>query len=207
MIPRLTHQIWLGGPLPDHLAEYRRTVVDHHPGWEHRLWGDDDFGWLQNQSLFDRADELAPGSEGQFRSDVARYEILRLMGGVYLDLDIEVRAPLDGFLGVECFAGWETDRFANNAVIGATRWHPLYVDLVDRLPASIEANAGKRPNRMTGPHFFTPLAVEHGCTIHPRETFYPYAYDELERADEEFPGAMTVHHWDNQRKLKSVPRG
>lgn len=196
--------------MPDHLAENRRQLMAALPGWEFRLWGDDDFGWLQNQRLFDRASDIAQGSEGQLKSDLARYEMLRLLGGVYLDLDITPGGRiemLEGMLSTECFAGWETDTFANNAVLGSVAAHPLFVDLVDTVPASIEANRGKRPNRMTGPHFFTPLALKHGCTIHPQQAFYPYAYNELERDAETFPESVLVHHWDNQRRLKEAARG
>lgn len=195
--------------MPIELAENRRILMEALPGWKFRLWDDDDFGWLQNQGLFNRANEIAPGSEGQLKSDLARYEILRLLGGVYMDLDITPGGRVEAFdalAEVDCFAGWETPQFANVAVLGAEAGHDLYVDLVDLVPESILANLGKRPNRMTGPHFFTPLALKHGCTIYPQSAFYPYACNELDRSGEKFPESVLVHHWANQRRLKGKPR-
>lgn len=210
MIPKVIHQIWVGGDMPDHLADYRATVVEQHPGWEHRLWGDDDFGWLINQDLFDAASEICPGHEGQLRSDIARYEILARHGGVYIDCDIEALAPLDDLLVHGAFAGWEQQgRWVNNAVLGAEAGH-LFVDSVVRsIPASVEATRGLgwRPNRITGPHLVTPIARRLDVHLVDQHVFYPYSWNELDRGAEEFPGSLLVHHWENQRKLKEVPRG
>lgn len=193
--------------MPPHLAAYRRTWADLHPGWEHWLWDEGSLGWLQNRDLFDRAEEITP-HVGQFRSDLARYEILLHHGGAYVDCDMEARKPIDDLLHCDVFACRETDTFLNIAVIGSAPNHPLFADLVDGLPARVAAcdGMGWRPNRITGPHYFTPAARRHGVTELPQEAFYPYAYDELDRANEEFPDSYAVHHWDNKRKLKGVPR-
>ena len=43
-IPRIFHQIWVGpDPLPDEFAAYGQTWLDHHPGWELKLWTDENF--------------------------------------------------------------------------------------------------------------------------------------------------------------------
>ena len=91
-IPRCFHSVWVGDPMPDHLAEYVKTWTRVHPSWEHRVWGDADLGWLQNQSLYDFAEAITRHT-GQFRSDVARYEILHRFGGVYVDADFEALQP------------------------------------------------------------------------------------------------------------------
>lgn len=201
VIPRIVHHVWVGDPIPDHLTLYMATWSTVHPGWEHRMWNEDDLRWLSNQAEFDNADILAPGHEGQLRSDLARYEILHRHGGVYVDCDMEARQPLDPLLDVECFAGWETDDlWVNNAVLGSVPGHPMMADLIRLAPASIASNRGKRPNRMTGPHLLTPLARRWGITVHPSSTFYPYRWDELDRQGEDFPAARAVHHWDNKRK-------
>ena len=208
MIPPTIHQIWLGGPIPDHLEVYRQTVIDVHPGWSYRLWGDDDFGWLRYQDLFDHAHDIAPGSEGQLKSDIARYEILHQYGGVYVDMDMEAHRPLDGLLRHRAFAAWELDNvWVNNAVFGSIPGHALLSEILRKLPGSVARNAGNRPNRMTGPHLITPLVRRHDIEILPSATFYPYNWDELDRGNEEHPHAMMTHHWDNARKRKNKPRG
>jgi mannosyltransferase OCH1-like enzyme len=59
VIPKTLHRIWVGGPMPEHYREYGRRWEELHPGWSFRLWTNEDFtnGWLENQDLFDRAEE------------------------------------------------------------------------------------------------------------------------------------------------------
>lgn len=199
MIPHIIHHIWLGDPMQMHLERYLATWNRHHPAWEHRLWvGFDD---LRNQNLYDRAEEITP-SVGQFRSDIARYEILHRYGGVYVDCDFECRRPLDELIeGLDLFAAWETDGvWVNNAIIGATPDDPLIDELIRKLPANVSRKRGKRPNVMTGPQFLTPHWVQADAPTFPAALFYPYRWDELDRAGEAFPEAYAVHHWDNARK-------
>ena len=193
--------------MPDHLQAYRQTWADLHPDWEHRLWGEADLTWLQNRELFDNAEDFTE-HVGQFRSDVARYEILRLLGGVYVDCDMEARRPIDELLGCDVFVCRETPKFLGNTVIGSVREHPFLVDLVDLLPARVAATKGNgwRPNRITGPHYLTTVAERHDVTVYPTGHFFPYGWNELERAGEDFSDAYAVHHWDNQRKLRNQPR-
>lgn len=201
MIPRTIHHIWVGPPMPDPLTAYMRTWRDLHPDWEHVLWSS--FDDLTNQDAYDRAEEITP-HVGQLRSDLARYEILHRHGGVYVDCDMEALRPIDDLLSAGCFAGWETDGvWVNNAVLGCVPGHPLMADLIAAAPASIEANAGARPNRMTGPHLLTPHARRHGITVHPSAAFYPYHWSNLDQRD--YGDAYAVHHWANQRRKRGVP--
>lgn len=202
MIPKLFHSVWVGDPIPPVLNDYIATWRRVHPYWGHRIWTEDELsGWLVNQDLFDDAEKHTE-HVGQFRSDVARYEILYRFGGVYVDCDFEARKPIDDLVdNVGCFAAWETDDvWINNAIVGATPGHPLFAELIAALPSSIARNRGKRPNVMTGPQFLTPHARRHNITVFASSRFYPYRFDELDRASEEFPDAYAVHHWANQRK-------
>ncbi len=180
-----------------------------HPGWDYRLWTEADLPPLRNRALYDAAGKLCPGFEGQLRSDVLRYELLYHYGGVWVDTDFEPRKPLDGLLeGVSCFAAWERQgTVVNNAIMGAVPCHPFIARLVDELPASVRSGKGKRPSKVSGPHFLTAQyrARPEGVTVFDQELFYPYRCDELDRAGEEFPGAYAAHHWANQRRLRRRP--
>ena len=123
MIPKLIHRIWLGPPMPPEHEAFGRRWEELYPDWEMWLWGEAALAGLgmQNQDLYDRAEELAPGFEGQLRSDVARYEILYRYGGLYVDTDFEpLRSFEDRLPGLSCFFAWEhQDEVANNAIMGA----------------------------------------------------------------------------------------
>lgn len=202
-IPRVFHSIWVGDPMPDHLRGYVASWTSVHAGWEHKVWGDSDLDWLQNQELYDFAEAITK-HHGQFRADVARYEILHRFGGVYVDCDFEALAPIDELLlGVECFAAWETDDvWVNNAILGAEPGHPLLKALIDGLPANVRRHRGKRPNVTSGPQYLTPLMRDRDdVTIYPSAMFYPYRWDQLERCGETFPEAYAVHHWNRKATL------
>lgn len=202
-IPRVIHRVWVGPPMPAHLAAYGQTWQDHHPGWEHRLWTEDDLPSLRNQKLYDDAVRIAPRNVGQFRADIVRYELLERVGGVYVDCDFECRQPLDPLLeDIGCFAAWEVpNHWVNNAIMGATPGHAFVTALIDGLAANVRRRSGARPNRLSGPQYMTPLYRRFAAdvTVFPKEWFYPYLHDELERGGEDFPDAVAVHHWHNRR--------
>lgn len=193
--------------MPDHLRDYIASWTRVHPGWEHRLWTDDDLGWLQNQNLYDFAEAITR-SHGQFRADVARYEILHRYGGVWVDTDFEALQPIDELLSdVDCFAAWETDdAWVGNAILGSVPGHPFLAELIEGLPANVKAHRHARPTVLSGPQYLTPIAKRHDITLFPSSLMYPYKWDELERGDEVFPDAVCCHHWHNKR-TQAAARG
>lgn len=223
MIPRIIHQVWVGPPMPADLADYCAGWRSLHagPAWEYRLWQDEDLETfrLRNRALYDRAAEIAPGHEGAFKADIARYEILLRHGGIYLDCDIEACKPLDPLIaaGFEAFATWERPgRWISNAVMGAEPGTPLMEMLVAELAGHVEqqlAEARDRdrtygPNILTGPQYLTGQYHHRpqSLTILPKGWFHPYLYSELDRGREAFPGAYGVHHWHSRRTERATPR-
>lgn len=212
MIPHVFHFIWVGGPMPDHLAAYVETWRDVHPDWALILWDEErlDATLDQTLDLFRTAEQVTP-HVGQFRSDVARYELLWRFGGVYVDCDFEALRPIDELLvdGPELFAAWETDDvWVNNAILAARPGAGVLVDVLDGLAANIAAHPTGRPNVQTGPQYLTPIVRRHADRVRlwPSAWFYPYLWNELGRQGEEFPDAWAVHHWDNARKRAARAR-
>lgn len=205
MIPRTIHQVWVGSPIPPLLAMFAETWRGFHPTWTYRLWTEDDAHGLVNQRLYNRATEIASGSEGQLRSDILRYEILARHGGVYVDFDMECLRPIDELIDVPAFVGWEEPgRWINNAIMGSIPGHPFVVACVHGLARSVKKHKGHRPNTISGPQYATPLLTP-GVVVYPKAHFYPYLWNELHRAFENFPDSYAVHHWNNSRKRRGVP--
>jgi mannosyltransferase OCH1-like enzyme len=206
MIPRVLHQVWVGPRMPDHLRAYGDRWRELHPGWDFRLWGDDDLGWLEHRDLWDRGLELAPRNLGQFRSNIARIEILWREGGVYSDCDMEPRKPLDPIIDVSAFAMWHNppqvhDRpIIGNALVGSEAGHPALRAFLDGLRDNVRAKAGMRSTYTTGVRYFSRvMAGRDDVTLYPFGWAYPYTLRELKRAGELFPDAYAVHHWNNVR--------
>lgn len=207
MIPKTFHRIWVGGPMPDEFVEYGKTWEKFHPDWEHVLWTEQNMPLLQNQELYDAAEDIVPNNVGQFRSDIARYEILHRFGGVYIDTDFECLKPIDDLI-VRCkaFAAWEVpDTWVNNAIMGSEVHNPFFASVSLQLPVRVATfrSRGFRPNRLTGPHLLTSVyrsKVKPPITIFPKNLFYPYLFNELDRKEELFPDSYAVHHWANARR-------
>jgi len=206
-IPHIFHLVWFGGSPPDEYTRFMYRWLDLHPDWRIMLWDESDAVGMQNQELYDAASAIAhlhPNHPRQMRSDILRLEALNEYGGVYLDFDMEPKRSILPLLqdGVQAFVGWEQPQvWVCNAVIGALPGSDFVRELMDGLPARVEAQGtGRRPAQITGPQYVTPVAKRRDeVVIYPKDFFYPYLWNELHRRDEEFPNSYAVHHWNNKR--------
>ena len=215
MIPKVIHRIWVGGSMPQIYKNYEKKWLDLNPGWSVKTWGNNDFGWLKNQDLFDLAQEYAPADGvGQFKSDLARYEILHRFGGVYVDCDVEPLKPFDSLLGPEAFASWEVNNeFVGNTVLGSAPGNPFFAAMIDAARDGAKANKGRAVTWMTGPRVFTRLyngwANKQNLHVYPQKYFFPYSYNDLKKAEvpetKTYPEAYAVHHWAHQREKRGRP--
>src|SRR5690242_18969278 len=101
-IPRLIHQTWRDEEIPEYLRRFQASWLKHHPAWQYRLWTDDD-----NRQLIAAHDPefLAIYDAYPFpiqRADAARYFILLLLGGLYIDFDFECLTTLEPVLAGRC---------------------------------------------------------------------------------------------------------
>lgn len=129
-IPKKIHFIWLGAAIPEWRSRMITCWQEIHPGWEVWLWNEQaiqsafPFGF-ENQIIFDQATQIKNYGKA---SDIARYEILRKYGGLYVDSDVMCLQNMTVFhenfsfyAGVEFFSGL----IIGNAVIGSTPHHPI----------------------------------------------------------------------------------
>lgn len=201
-IPRRIHVVWLGSPprpeLIDSLAEFALL----NPGWEVKLWRDDDLGWLRNRALY----EAAPTYSG--RANVARYEIVFREGGVYLDADFVPRRGFDaaGYPRCGLVVCRERPGMVAPGMFAAPAGHPFLGQLIDALSGSVAVHKGASTMQMSGPVFFTSELQRwtagggNGVTEVARDLFYPYSFDKLERgAGPWSPQVIAVHHWGQAR--------
>ena len=70
-IPKIIHQIWIGGHLPDPYKDLQKSWEEKNPGWTYKLWTDVDVIKLKlfNQDLYNAASNTD-------KADILRYEIL-----------------------------------------------------------------------------------------------------------------------------------
>jgi hypothetical protein len=178
MIPKTVHQIWLGNhPFPAIAEPWRAKIKQHLPEWEYRLWADADLPALAANCLCPTLmldERLGMG----IRPDVIRFEILRPHGGLYLDHDMELLAPLDEIMVSDCMHfGFDSPdpRAPGTAILASPAGHPFWEMHLRRIRASVNAERPDNPwgvLGLTGPHALdrSIAAWLHGnCHGHPIE--------------------------------------
>lgn len=202
-IPKIVHQIWLGSPVPEELKAIMKTWIDLHPGWYYKIWTDDDIATakLFNRELYDNSINF-----GQ-KSDIARYEILYHIGGVYVDVDTEclqsvdvLHHMFDFYVGIQPLDSGFLQ--LGIGVIGAKPKHPILKQLILGMKRNAENSKGAPAK--TGPVYCTKVFYEHAGKQEelidialPVSYFYPMRAHEhtLNYKAWRDQGSFTVHHW------------
>jgi len=133
-IPKIIHQIWVGSEFPDKYKKWAESWKKIHPDWEYRLWTEkeiEEFG-LVNKKLYDRTPNYGA------KANIARYEILYRIGGLYIDTDFECLKSFDVlhenyefFSGISCLDGKVL--YLANGLIGSIPGHPILKFCVEKL--------------------------------------------------------------------------
>lgn len=104
MIPKIIHYCWFGrGKMPE-LAE--KCIASWHkylPEYEYKLWNEDTF----DINSVPYVKEAYESRKFAFVTDYIRLWALCNYGGVYMDTDVEILKPLDDFMKLPAFTGYE----------------------------------------------------------------------------------------------------
>jgi mannosyltransferase OCH1-like enzyme len=210
IIPKIIHQIWLGGPFPEKYKHLQQTWIKKHPQWEYKLWTEKDieeFG-LQNKEMYDSATNL-----GQ-KSDIARYEIIYRIGGLYIDTDFECLKSFD-ILHYYCdfYTGtaFGPTFSVYNGLFAAAPGHPLLKLCIESIDINKIVSADQSLNILftSGPYYFTDNFKKYflsssnsGKTVaFPVGYFYPWPNSHRdENSPEQIkkwirPETLAIHHW------------
>jgi mannosyltransferase OCH1-like enzyme len=183
--------------MPQEFVEYRESWSRLHPGWDMRLWTEENLPTdLARKEAYERLRKPAE------RADIIRLEVLLRFGGVYVDTDLECLRSIEPLLEeVEfCTASIKPGR-VSNTFIGASAAHPILERGVKELRPRTEYGLDKSA---TGPFFFNKLIRDYPeVTIFPTEFFYPATPEERARA-------YAVHHfarsWQEPEDLRRALR-
>lgn len=213
-IPKIIHQIWLGGPVPEKYLDWMKGWASLE-GWEYRLWTDKEVKSLKlhNQKLYDMSTNFGE------KSDILRLEILQKFGGLYVDVDYEcvnlsvfehLHQQYDFYIGFEPLEHGIIGR-SNifklcNAVIAAIPQHPLIKHLITNMKANYLAYSPfAGPIQTSGPSYITRVVAEYvvyrpdryrnmylPCTF-----FYPLTEREIfiDKKLDIWPETAGIHYW------------
>lgn len=219
MIPRTLHRLWLRPPgrvMPD---EFRGYGV----AWRAVLgspWTVTDWEVLPMRLRNAAAFRAAPAScLHQFRSSLARVELLANRGGVYVDTDLQPLRPIDDLLeGAEAVVAISANRLRGRAVLSdsflaSVPGHPMLEEIMARLPAKAAAHRSHRAAIAIGPHLLDEVYRSHswpGVRVLEPWVFYPQSIAERGAAGGRAPDlsrAYGWHRWANSRDRAARERG
>lgn len=125
MIPKIIHYCWFGRGVMPELAQ--KCIASWHrylPEYEYRLWNEDTF----DVSSVPYVREAYEARKFAFVTDYVRLWALEKFGGVYMDTDVEILKPLDDFLMLPAFTGYEaSSAMAPVTGLMASRAHGIWV--------------------------------------------------------------------------------
>ncbi|HOE42555.1 MAG TPA: glycosyltransferase [Rhodoferax sp.] len=219
MIPHIIHQTWKTSEVPQRFVYLRDTWLKHHPGWTYRLWSDAD----NRAFLAEHYPAFLPVYDAYqtpiCRADAIRCFLLKHFGGLYVDLDFECFAPLDGILNsASVILGLEPpahvrdhkpllkglERVVCNALMASPAQHPFWDHMISEMA---KARSEPDPLDATGPFLLTRAVDSYQGTARVEVTdtgvFYPAdVYDcnqgrlfDLEYWHRVTQGALAMHHW------------
>ena len=202
-IPKVIHQVWIGGDVPEVFRPLMKTWLEKHVGrgWKYKLWTDEDVKDypLINREYYDATDN--PG----VKSDILKWEIIYNHGGVYVDIDHECLRALDilhhTYDFYTCLQPLDTDLFQLGAALfGATPHHPILKYCIDTVKDDWhEQGAPKK----TGPLHFTKSfinsAIQAGGVVAALPAYYMYPLGARSK-EIDFDawidkGAFAIHWW------------
>lgn len=131
-IPKIIHRVWLkdlGGPQkpPAALEAYWEKFKELYPGWEFQTWDGSEFEF-PNQEYYNVSACYA------WKSDLFRYEVLRRVGGLYVDCDIEPRINAEHlFAPYKVFAPKQIWGGISNAMMGSVPGHPIWTRILKKI--------------------------------------------------------------------------
>jgi hypothetical protein len=131
VIPKVIHYTWFSGdkkpPLVEKCLQSWRDVL---PDYEIIEWNSHNC----DLSVVPFVEQAASLHRWAFVSDYFRFDLLARLGGIYLDLDIEVKKPFGALMDHRAFTGFETFKgtlIPVTSVLGSEPGHPFPIGARD----------------------------------------------------------------------------
>jgi hypothetical protein len=130
LFPRVFHQIWVGpDSFPEEFRAYQQSWLDNHPGWELRMWTEDNLPDTLRRP--EGAERLRSPVE---RCDILRFELVWRFGGVYVDLDFECLQSIEPLIeDATFFIGLAGPGRVSSGLFGAVPGHPILDQALEEL--------------------------------------------------------------------------
>lgn len=201
IIPKIIHQVWLGGAVPEVFLKYMDTWKKHHPDWKYMLWTDENVGTLKlyNQKFFDAI------TDNGRRSDILKWELIYYFGGVYVDTDFECIRALDQLHYTYDFYTGIQPLDSQYLQLGAALFaaHPKHPILAHCIATIADDWHKKGAPASTGPIHFTRSFFAVAGKNNSRDIAFPASYfyplgcqqQDTRWSSWQKPESMAIHWW------------
>ena len=224
-IPKIIHQIWIGGDIPAIQALYMARWQSME-GWKYVLWRNDKLTkknfpvtWHLIKKVMKIGEETGKNKYAQL-ADIMRLEILLHHGGVYADTTMEPLKPLDGLFterkmylcnedrcGFEC-KGKNNMLYISNSFFAAPPRHPVLKRLLKELENADFLSSAV--NIETGPYFIgrNIKGTDKSVVMLDTDLFYPHGYENKYREEDEPDQCFAYTEQENTTvQVKNIKRG
>jgi hypothetical protein len=160
MIPKIIHYCWFSGkPMPEEYSTYIEGWKRLLPDYEFRLWNETNF----DVNMVPFTEQVASVKKWGFIVDYIRAWAVYTYGGIYLDTDVELLKPLDGFLHNTCFSGFENEKFiAPGLVFAGEKGCAIAKELMDFYASYNFIKENGELNLTPSPKIFTNMLLKYG---------------------------------------------
>jgi len=159
LIPKKIHYIWFGGKP---LSELHLRCIDSWkrfaPDFEIIRWDETNCDVYGTPYTTHCCKEKA----WAFVADYFRFKILGEHGGVYMDTDTELKAPLDSLLSHNAFFAFESRKQLNAAVVGSVPGHFTVKQIADLYRGDAFKNEKGQIISVSVPFTVTKILKKHG---------------------------------------------
>ena len=204
MIPKILHQFWASdNAFKEIYFPYRVSWVQNNPDWTFVQWT------LKNFPFADvpvQCGAVIASDDVHYvlKTDVARWCLTYLFGGVWADHDVECLKPMSRFLVEDFFCGLcRPPDGLGNSLFGISKGHQFAQDTAVAVAEKILSNIPDANNKIVeyGLHVQLERMKASEATKYPVEYFYPTNWTEVGQGKiftnctELFPNSFAVHHW------------
>ena len=179
MIPKKIHYCWYGGkPLPDLAKKCIDSWKKYCPDYEIIRWDESNTDLQSNQYVR----EAFEAKKWAFITDYVRLKVLYEYGGLYMDTDVQVIAPLDKFLNNRGFSGFENEHQVPTGIMAAEAGNSFIEELLHDYDDKHFILEDGSQDMTTNVVAITKLAAEKGLVLNNQMqiiedfTFYPSDY-------------------------------
>ena len=200
-IPPTLHMLWTtDNAFLERYHPLRISWMYFNPEWNSKFWRIADLP-LDKFPKIARDLLLNPKLRWVIKTDIIRWFIIWLEGGIYADCDVECCKSMDRFLEDEAFCGRSYHpNNIGNAVVGCVPGNKLMYDIGMATCEAIAKDIDAANKNVVDCTVNLAGKMLKKCpAIYPVEFFYPYSWghriENNVKPKEHYKNSYTIHHW------------